>query len=65
MRDTIIEKLNAIPEQPVLEFTQAEIEWMLERFIKTHTKRKISKSKMHTYIGKSNTERIGFKVVLK
>lgn len=64
-RESIVEKLNSEPEILEIKFTQAEVQYMLERYIHTHSKKKVTKSKLHHYVGKSNTERIGFKVMLK
>ena len=63
LRKQIVEKLNAIPFTPEFEFTQEEIEYMLNRYLSTHTRSKVGSVKLHHYID-DDKEKIGLKVIL-
>jgi hypothetical protein len=63
LREKIIDKLNAIPFTPDFEFTQEEIEYMLNRYLSTHSKSKVDSVKLHHYID-DDKEKIGLKAVL-
>lgn len=63
IRVDIVAKLNAEPFNPNHEFTQDEIEYMLTRYLSTHTKSKVGNIKLHHYID-GDKEKIGLKVVL-
>ena len=63
LREKIVEKLNAVPFNPDLEFTQEEIEYMLKRYVSTHTRSKVGNIKLHHYID-DDKEKIGLKAVL-
>lgn len=63
LREKIVEKLNAVPFNPDLEFTQEEIAYMLNRYLSTHSKSKVDSVKLHHYID-DDKEKIGLKVVL-
>ena len=62
-RQHIVEKLNAEPFNPNLEFTQEEIEYMVSRYLASHSRSKVGGVKLHHYID-NNKEKIGLKVVL-
>jgi len=63
-RQHIVEKLNAEPFNPNLEFTQEEIEYMVKRYLSSHSKSKVGDIKLHHYID-NNKEKIGLKATLK
>jgi hypothetical protein len=63
-RQHIVEKLNAEPFNPNLEFTQEEIEYMVKRYLSSHSKSKVEDIKLHHYID-NNKEKIGLKATLK
>jgi hypothetical protein len=63
-RQYIVEKLNAEPFNPNLEFTQEEIEYMVKRYLSSHSKNKVGDIKLHHYID-NNKEKIGLKATLK
>ena len=63
-RQHIVEKLNAEPFNPNLEFTQEEIEYMVSRYLSSHSKSKVGDIKLHHYID-NNKEKIGLKATLK
>jgi hypothetical protein len=63
-RQHIVEKLNAEPFNPNLEFTQEEIEYMVRRYLSSHSKSKVGDIKLHHYID-NNKEKIGLKATLK
>ena len=63
LRSRIVEKLNSIPFTPEFEFTQEEIEYMLNRYLSTHTKNKVENVKLHHYID-NDKEKIGLKIIL-
>lgn len=63
-RQHIVEKLNAEPFNPNLEFTQEEIEYMVKRYLSSHSKSKVGDIKLHHYID-DNKEKIGLKATLK
>jgi hypothetical protein len=63
-RQHIVEKLNAEPFNPNLEFTQEEIEYMVRRYLSSHSKRRVGDIKLHHYID-NNKEKIGLKATLK
>jgi hypothetical protein len=63
-RQYIVEKLNAEPFNPNLEFTQEEIEYMVKRYLSSHSKSKVGDIKLHHYID-NNKEKIGLKATLK
>jgi hypothetical protein len=63
-RQHIVEKLNAEPFNPNLEFTQEEIEYMVSRYLSSHSKRRVGDIKLHHYID-NNKEKIGLKATLK
>jgi len=63
-RQHIVEKLNAEPFNPNLEFTQEEIEYMVSRYLASHSKSKVGDIKLHHYID-NNKEKIGLKATLK
>ena len=58
------EKLNAEPFNPNLEFTQEEIEYMVKRYLSSHSKSRVGDIKLHHYID-NNKEKIGLKATLK
>ena len=64
IRSGIVKKLNTEPFNPNLEFTQEEIEYMLKRYISTHTRSKVGNIKLHHYIDDNDKEKIGLKAVL-
>jgi hypothetical protein len=64
LREKIVEKLNAEPFNPNLEFTQEEIEYMVKRYLSSHSKSKVGDIKLHHYID-NNKEKIGLKATLK
>jgi hypothetical protein len=63
-RQHIVEKLNAEPFNPNLEFTQEEIEYMVRRYLSSHSKSRVGDIKLHHYID-NNKEKIGLKATLK
>jgi hypothetical protein len=63
-RQRIVEKMNAVPFNPNLEFTQEEIEYMVTRYLSSHSKSKVGNVKLHHYID-DNKEKIGLKATLK
>jgi hypothetical protein len=63
-RQHIVEKLNAEPFNPNLEFTQEEIEYMVKRYLSSHSKSKVGGVKLHHYID-GDKEKIGLKATLK
>jgi hypothetical protein len=63
-RQHIVEKLNAEPFNPNLEFTQEEIEYMVSRYLSSHSKSRVGDIKLHHYID-NNKEKIGLKATLK
>jgi hypothetical protein len=63
-RQHIVEKLNAEPFNPNLEFTQEEIEYMVKRYLSSHSKSRVGDIKLHHYID-NNKEKIGLKATLK
>jgi hypothetical protein len=63
-RQRIVEKMNAFPFNPNLEFTQEEIEYMVTRYLSSHSKSKVGNVKLHHYID-DNKEKIGLKATLK
>ena len=63
-RQRIVEKMNAVPFNPNLEFTQEEIEYMVTRYLSSHSKSKVGSVKLHHYID-DNKEKIGLKATLK
>jgi hypothetical protein len=63
-RQHIVEKLNAEPFNPNLEFTQEEIEYMVRRYLSSHSKSKVDNVKLHHYID-DDKEKIGLKATLK
>jgi hypothetical protein len=63
-RQHIVEKLNAEPFNPNLEFTQEEIEYMVRRYLSSHSKSRVGDIKLHHYIN-NNKEKIGLKATLK
>lgn len=63
-RQHIVEKMNAVPFNPNLEFTQEEIEYMVTRYLSSHSKSKVGNVKLHHYID-DNKEKIGLKATLK
>ncbi len=63
-RQPIVEKLNAEPFNPNLEFTQEEIEYMVRRYLSSHSKSRVGDIKLHHYID-NNKEKIGLKATLK
>lgn len=63
-RQHIVEKLNAEPFNPNLEFTQEEIEYMVSRYLASHSRSKVGDIKLHHYID-NNKEKIGLKATLK
>ena len=63
-RQHIVEKLNAEPFNPNLEFTQEEIEYMVKRYLSSHSKSKVDNVKLHHYID-DDKEKIGLKATLK
>jgi hypothetical protein len=63
-RQRIVEKMNATPFNPDLEFTQEEIEYMVTRYLSSHSKSKVGNVKLHHYID-NNKEKIGLKATLK
>ena len=64
LREKIVEKLNADPFNPNLEFTQEEIEYMVRRYLSSHSKSRVGDIKLHHYID-NNKEKIGLKATLK
>ena len=64
LREKIVEKLNAVPFNPNLEFTQEEIEYMVSRYLASHSRSKVGDIKLHHYID-NNKEKIGLKATLK
>ena len=64
IREKIVEKLNSAPFNPELEFTHEEIQYMLNRYLSTHTRNKVENVKLHHYIDDSK-EKIGLSVKLK
>lgn len=63
LREKIVEKLNAVPFNPDLEFTQEEITYMVKRYLSSHTRSKVGNIKLHHYID-DDKEKIGLKAVL-
>jgi hypothetical protein len=63
-RQLIVEKMNAVPFNPNLEFTQEEIEYMVTRYLSSHSKSKVGGVKLHHYID-GDKEKIGLKATLK
>jgi hypothetical protein len=63
-RQHIVEKLNAEPFNPNLEFTQEEIEYMVRRYLSSHSKSRVGDIKLHHYID-DDKEKIGLKATLK
>ena len=63
-RQHIVEKLNAEPFNPNLEFTQEEIEYMVSRYLSSHSKSRVGDIKLHHYID-DDKEKIGLKATLK
>jgi hypothetical protein len=64
LREKIVEKLNAVPFNPDLEFTQEEIAYMVKRYLSSHSKSKVDNVKLHHYID-DDKEKIGLKATLK
>lgn len=63
VRPGIVEKINSAYENPNLQFTQEEIEYMVTRYLSSHSKSKVGNVKLHHYI--DGDERIGLKATLK
>jgi len=64
IRPSIVEKINSAHDNPNLEFTQEEIEYMVSRYLASHSRSKVGGVKLHHYID-GDKEKIGLKATLK
>jgi hypothetical protein len=50
IRENIVEKINLIHEEPNLQFNQEEIEYMVSRYLESHSKCKVASVMIHRHI---------------
>jgi hypothetical protein len=48
-RENIVEKINLIHEEPNLQFNQDEIEYMVSRYLESHSKCKVESVMIHRH----------------
>ena len=49
IRENIVEKINLIHEEPNLQFNQDEIEYMVSRYLESHSKCKVESVMIHRH----------------
>jgi hypothetical protein len=64
VRPNIVKKINSAHENPNLEFTQEEIEYMVTRYLSSHSRSKVGNVKLFSYID-GDKEEIGLRATLK
>jgi hypothetical protein len=64
IRPNIVKKINSAHDNPNLEFTCEEIEYMVSRYLSSHSKSKVGNVQLFSYIN-GDKEEIGLKATLK